>query len=647
MTRSNAADRSGLGFGARLTLMILALLLVSITLLISLVMLQYRQALTQDVLNEMTTRSQGNAGAFTDWLLARQDEMRYLATVDAVVNLDADASAQLMARMTELGGFYDTIFLVSPEGRGLAGVSLENGRARIMSSDEAYAFNVADRDWFRSAISGRDTFSQPVISRATGNQVSTVAIPVRQDGRIVAVMRGAVQINTLVDRLAALRRDAGTEIYMIGSNGRAITPAASIGNAEVELQTEAAVAARNRQNLTGEYTNAAGQPVIGSLAFIELLGWGLAVETESRVAMAELYRMLWLVVGLTLVVLVVSMGVCMLLVRSVTRTLGGDPAYAADVVHLVSEGDLVTPIALKKGDDTSLLASIHTMQLKLRHILGEIGSYSDQVAAASTQLAQINDQTSQGIQTQAEEISSSAAAMTEMTATLEEVARNTQNTADASRDALTAANNGRQAVRSTLDSISELSQEVEHATQTINELKENSDQIGKILVVIEGIAEQTNLLALNAAIEAARAGDSGRGFAVVADEVRSLASRTMASTTEIQAMIERLQKGADRAVVAMDVSLKGTHSSVASAREMDEKLNHIADAVQQIDQNAQQIASATEEQTLVSRDINQSINNISEVAEMTAGSVRESSEASESLAHLAEQLKGLVAQFRT
>ncbi|MBE0508917.1 MAG: methyl-accepting chemotaxis protein [Marinospirillum sp.] len=635
------------GFATRITLMIMGLLLVSIALLMSLVMMQYRQTLTEDVLSDLRSLSQSSAESFTEWLLARQDEMRYLASIDYAVNLDREATAMMMAKLAEMDGFYDTIFLVGSEGRGLAGVSYQQGRARVLSADEADAFNVADRAWFRSAISGQDTFSQPVISRATGNQVSTVAIPIRRNGQVIAVMRGAVQINTLVDRLAAMSRNEGTEIYMLNAEGRAITPAASIINVEEPLQTEAAVAARNRASMTGQYQNAAGVPVIGSLSFIDLLGWGLVMETESYVAMADLRRMVVVVLVITLLVLVVSVGVSLLLVRSITRTLGGDPAYAADIVHQVADGDLSLAIQLKKGDTNSLLASISTMQQKLRTTLLEISSYSDQVASASTQLAQVNELTSQGIHKQVEEITSSATAMTEMTATLEEVARSTQSTADASTRAMNAAETGRTAVRNTLATINELSEEVSHATTTINELKSDSDQIGKILVVIQDIAEQTNLLALNAAIEAARAGDTGRGFAVVADEVRNLASRTKASTTEIQAMIDKLQQGADKAVTAMSVSLEGTQASVASAKDLDDKLNHIAQAVQEIDQNAQQIASATEEQTLVSRDINESIHNISDVSEQTAGNVRESSDASESLAQLAERLKGMVAQFRT
>lgn len=635
-----------LSFGVRLTFMIVSLLLASIVLLTSLLFTQYQSTQVNATLADLEARSASNAEAFTAWLLARQDEMSYLAEVDVAVALDLENTVSLMATLANNGN-YDTIFVVSREGRGLVGVSYEQGRARIMPSDEAYAFDVADRAWFRSAISGDDAFSEPVVSRATGNTISTVAIPIRNNGQIVAVMRGAVKIDTLVERLEQLTRSAGTEIYLVGSaQGNAITPAPSIANLQTPLKTAAADSLREKQNFVGRYTNPANEPVIGSATFIPLLGWGLVVEQNERVALAEVSNMLVTLVVISAAIILVSVFICILMVRTVTRTLGGDPNYASSVVHQVADGNLNTAIDLRDGDRTSLLASIFLMQNNLRKMLTEISSYSEQVAASSTQLAQISEQTEKNMELQAQEISNSATAMNQMSATLEEVARNTQSTASASSSARDAAETGREAVQSTIESIKHLALQVNQATIVIGEVKGDSDRIGSILQVIESIAEQTNLLALNAAIEAARAGESGRGFAVVADEVRSLASRTKDSTTEIKGMIEKLQSGSDGAVRAMQVSSKGTEASVDLAGDTGEKLEAIARSIALIDDTAQQIATATEEQTMVAKEINESIHNISSVADENAENIKQCTQASDSLAYLAVQLKGLVAQFR-
>ncbi len=634
-----------MGFGARLTVMMVGLVLAAVLAVSTLVFVSFRESFTQATLDELEATGRLNAESFVDWALARQDEMRYLASLDAAIDIDELGLEHLLERIAAAQGFYDTIFFVAPNGRGVVGVAYD-GRARVLSRDEAQAFDVADRDWFRQAISGQDSFSQPVLSRATGNRVSTVAIPVRRDGRIIGVVRGAVRVDTILKRVSELNRGPGSEIFLLDNQGTPVTPANSLRNMDQPVNSEAGRAMAAGRSGVGIYPNAAGVPVVGSYTFIPLLGWGLVQETERAVALAEVNAVLWILVLVTAGILVVAVLACLSLVRSVVKTLGGDPEYAAAMVHQVSEGDLTATIQLKSGDKNSLLASIHTMQNSLRTMLGEVSQYSEQVAAAATELTQINEETEAGMQQQNTQINSAAAAMNEMTATVEEVARNTLNAADGAKKASQDAGQGRQVVASTVQAIDQLAQEINNAATAVSDLKSDSDRIGSVLQVIETIAEQTNLLALNAAIEAARAGESGRGFAVVADEVRSLASRTKDSTTEIQATIEKLQSGALKAENQMHNSREGMHNAVGRIAETGESLERIAEGVLMIDEMMQQIASAAEEQSATAREINQNIHGINDVAEQTGRSVEQSTQASESLARLAEQLRSLVSQFR-
>lgn len=198
----------------------------------------------------------------------------------------------------------------------------------------------------------------------------------------------------------------------------------------------------------------------------------------------------------------------------------------------------------------------------------------------------------------------------------------------------------------TLKTIEALAQEVENSAQVISRLSEDSTQIGSVLDVIRGIAEQTNLLALNAAIEAARAGDQGRGFAVVADEVRTLASRTQASTLEIQSMIERLQTDASNAVKAMQQGQVQAQQGLSQAAQAENALQTISQSVTRINDMNIQIATAAEEQSSVAEEINRNIVNISQSADATAEGAKQTASAGDELAKLAARLQNLVGQFK-
>ncbi len=270
---------------------------------------------------------------------------------------------------------------------------------------------------------------------------------------------------------------------------------------------------------------------------------------------------------------------------------------------------------------------------------------AEHLTNATETMRQQSDSAKQGVSRQQSEIDQIATAINQMTATVQEVARSATDAASAASQADQEANNGKNVVTQTVDSIQTLATNVELAADVIQQLEVDTSDIGSVLDVIKGIADQTNLLALNAAIEAARAGEQGRGFAVVADEVRTLASRTQESTEEINIMIEKLQSGAKNAVTAMETGREQARTGVDQALLAGQSLDAITQSVATINDMNTQIASAAEEQSKVAEEINRNVVNISQVADETASNVSQAADQSYELGNLASVLNSEVEQF--
>ncbi|SEQ05971.1 aerotaxis receptor [Ectothiorhodospira magna] len=288
----------------------------------------------------------------------------------------------------------------------------------------------------------------------------------------------------------------------------------------------------------------------------------------------------------------------------------------------------------------------------LRMLSAETGAAVGRVAEAAKRLAgQIQEMVAsveksrREILAQQAETEQVATAVNQMSASVHEVALSAGHTATAAEHADNGASAGRQVVVDTGKAIGHLAREVDQATQLIHELQTHSDEISTVVEVIQGIAEQTNLLALNAAIEAARAGEEGRGFAVVADEVRNLASRTQKSTREIQAMIEKLQAGAQSSVQVMGQSREQAERCVTQAEEAAESLESITRSVGAITEMSIQIATAVNQQSTVSEDINRSVTQIRHSSEDNADAILKIEQAAGELAKLSQHLELLAQQF--
>lgn len=378
--------------------------------------------------------------------------------------------------------------------------------------------------------------------------------------------------------------------------------------------------------------------------FSELMSLTVAQVDQSASHADALYdQVKATVIGALLAVALLTLLLAWLLIRSIVVPI----RQAVQVAEQVARGDLGSPIVSHGNDETArLLKALASMQYSLRDTLQLISGTSTQLASAAQQMSQRTGQDSSRLQRQHNEIEQAATAVNQMTVAVEEVARNALSTSDTTHQSSLEATQGQARVIETLDSIQVMSTEVGTALQQVQTLAEQSREIGKVLDVIRAIAEQTNLLALNAAIEAARAGEAGRGFAVVADEVRALAHRTQQSTREIEQMIARVRGDTDSVVLSMHGNSQRVAQTLSVAEQAGLALAEITRAMEQIHAHNLVIASASEEQAQVAREVDRNLLNIRDLSLESADASTLTNATSQELSQLAASLQGLVLRFR-
>ena len=333
-------------------------------------------------------------------------------------------------------------------------------------------------------------------------------------------------------------------------------------------------------------------------AYNEQLG-----QKGSEDAVAAKSSATWISTAIAIATLLVVSFMGFFITRSLTKQLGGEPAYAAEVVSRIAAGDLTVSVATKPGDTNSMLAAIGGMQAKLSSIIGEVRGAADALSSASEEVSATAQSMSQASSEQAASVEETSASVEQMSASINQNAENARVTNTMADAASTQANEGGSAVRETVT-----------AMQTI------ADKIG----IVDDIAYQTNLLALNAAIEAARAGEHGKGFAVVAAEVRKLAERSQVAAQEIGTVAK---------------------SSVGLAERAGALLNEMVPSIGKTSDLVQEIAAASEEQSAGVGQINTAMNQLSQLTQQNASASEELAATSEEMSSQAEQLQALMTFF--
>ena len=313
----------------------------------------------------------------------------------------------------------------------------------------------------------------------------------------------------------------------------------------------------------------------------------------------------------------------------------------------LAQGNLTISVEEEGNNELSALScDFNTTVLKLQSTMDSLVKISTEVASASTELATVMTQSSANSDQEKIEVEQVSTAVNQLEGTAREVSQNANLADAASMKVDKLARNSLKIFQDNVRDSENMAIHLKQAAEVVNRLKEQSEQIGQVIEVIESISEQTNLLALNAAIEAARAGDTGRGFAVVADEVRMLAARTQESTQEIQTIIEELQNQSGLANDSMHSSLDMLNQNQAQGLIVSEALGDIGHSITELTSLNAQVALASEEQNQVTVDINQNLGNIYELVSQNVAGVTQAATASQELSQLAENQKQKLSFFQ-
>jgi len=380
-------------------------------------------------------------------------------------------------------------------------------------------------------------------------------------------------------------------------------------------------------------------------SFIPSLGWYVVADIPQSVISQPVasMRINILILGVVLSIIAALLGI--ILATTLVRSLSRISNSLRDIGE--GDGDLRHRLDATGPLELSTIGQGFNNFIGVIHdLVRQVHTTSQSLNASAREVSESAEHIQSDTQLQTERTTQVATAIEEMGTTVSDVADNAANAASEASAVSSQATNGLTVVDNARAVIQTLAEESTRIANVVGSLAEKSDKIGTILDVIRDISEQTNLLALNAAIESARAGEHGRGFAVVADEVRKLAQRTAQSTDEIQGMIDQLQSESHGAVQAARTGQQQAESGLDSVREATEVLQQIVKRIEIVNDMNHQVATATEEQSTVVRDISQNVNDINQSVETNAETASQLAHAARALHDLSVELDGLVARFQ-